>query len=69
MGPGEYTDTFAKFIVSCRHEYDILCARIDDGDIPAGHGVVIRIEIPAEDIDRIRFDLIAAMTGGLDGDT
>jgi len=58
---------FAKFIISCRMEYDELCRQIDDGEVPAGHGVRMRIEIPADDVDRIRFERIAMMNGGLDG--
>lgn len=60
----EYTETFAKFILSCRHEYDVLCERIDEGEIPAGHGVKMMIEIPADDVDRIRFDRIAEASHG-----
>jgi hypothetical protein len=58
MEVSEYTETFAKFILSCRKQYDELCRSIDDGEVPGGHGVSIRIDIPAEDIDRIRFDRI-----------
>jgi hypothetical protein len=67
MEPGEYTATFAKFIISCRAEYDELCERIDRGEVPAGHGLIVRLEIPPEDVDRIRFERIAALNGGLDG--
>jgi hypothetical protein len=59
--PDEYTETFAKFILSARKEYDALCDRVAAGEVPAGYGVTILIEIPAGDVDRIRFDLIAAM--------
>lgn len=69
MGTSEYTEAFAKFILSAREEYDVLCERIAAGDVPARHSVIIRIEIPADWVDRIRFDLIAAMDGGLDGGT
>jgi hypothetical protein len=67
MATGEYTETFAKYILSCRKEYDVLCGRIANGELPAGSGVTIKITIPADDIDRIRFDILAAMNGGLDG--
>lgn len=69
METGEYTETFAKFILSAKHEYDVLCERIAAGEIPARHGVRVTIEVPPDWIDRIRFDLIAAMNGGLDGGT
>jgi hypothetical protein len=52
----EYTETFAKFIITAREEYDQLCASIDAGEVPAGHAVTLSITIPAEDVDRIRFD-------------
>jgi hypothetical protein len=58
---------FAKFIISCRVEYDELCRQIDQGGVPAGHGVIMRIEIPPDDVDRMRFERIAVMNGGLDG--
>jgi len=67
MAATEYTETFAKFILSAKQEYDVLAERIRDGDIPAGHGVSIHIVIPPNDIDRIRFDVIAAMNGDLHG--
>jgi len=67
MEASSYTEQFAKFIISCRMEYDELCRRIDDGEIPAGHGVTMRLEIPPDDIDRIRFERIAALNGDLNG--
>jgi hypothetical protein len=63
----EYTETFAKFILSAKKEYDVLCERVAAGEIPVRHNVTILIEIPADDVDRIRFDLIAATNGNLDG--
>jgi hypothetical protein len=67
METGEYTETYTKFMLSAKHEYEVLCERITAGDIPARHSVTILIEIPADWVDKIRFDLIAAMDGGLDG--
>lgn len=69
METREHTEAFAKFILSAKQEYDVLCERIAAGDIPARHSVTILIEIPADWVDRIRFDLITAMDGGLDGGT
>ena len=63
----EYTETFAKFIISCRQEYDVLCDTIRRGEVPAGHSATISIRIPADWVDRIRFDIIAGMNGDLDG--
>ena len=54
-------------MLSAKHEYDVLCERIAGDGVPAGHGVIVRIEIPADWVDRIRFDLIASTNGGLDG--
>ena len=54
-------------MLSAKHQYDLLCKGIADGDVPAGHGVIVRMEIPADWVDRIRFDLIANHNGGLDG--
>lgn len=62
METGEYTEAFAKFIISCREEYDVLCDRIREGVVPAGHSATISIRIPADWVDRIRFDVIAEMT-------
>lgn len=64
---GEYNEPFAKFILSAKHEYDKLCEQIAAGEVPARYGVTIQIDIPADWIDRMRFELIAAMNGGLDG--
>jgi hypothetical protein len=58
------TETFAKFILTAKREYELLCERIDAGELPGGHGVRIMIEIPADDIDRIRFDRIAEYADG-----
>ena len=63
----EHSETFARFILSAQHEYDVLSERIRDGDIPVGHGVSIHIVIPPDWVDRIRFDMIASMNGDLHG--
>jgi len=63
----EYTETFAKFIISCQREYTRFCERVAAGEVPPHASVKMTLDIPADDVDRIRFDMIAATNGDLDG--
>ena len=56
---GEYTETFAAFILSAQKQYETLCDRIRNGEVPANSAVKIEIEIPSGSVDAIRFDLLA----------
>ena len=65
--PSEPSETFAKFIISCRMQFDELCRQIEAGEVPAGHGCIMRLEMTADDVDRLRFERIAALNGDLNG--
>ena len=57
----EYTEAFLRFIIECRHTYDELCERIENGEVPSGTSAKVTIEIPSHTIDEIRLDRLAAM--------
>lgn len=56
----EYTESFARFIIECKEAYADVCARIANGEVPAGSKASLTIEIPREVVDRIRFEMFAA---------
>jgi hypothetical protein len=47
--------------------FDELCRQIEAGEVPAGHGCIMRLEMTADDVDRLRFERIAALNGDLNG--
>lgn len=55
----EYTESFAKFILSCKASYEDLVEKIENGDVVAGQMAKVTIEIPALDVDRIRLERLA----------
>jgi hypothetical protein len=56
----EYSEAFARYIMECKRSYEDVLAAIERGDVPPGRGAQITIQIPAQAVDRMRFDVIAA---------
>lgn len=56
----DYPPSYLRFMQECRATYLDICERIDNGNAPAGAPAQVKFEIPANLVDEIRFDRLAA---------
>jgi hypothetical protein len=63
----EFTKSYVAFMRECKQAFDDLGQMIDGGRVSPGNKCTVKITIPAEVVDQIRFERLATLVEASDG--